>query len=61
MTATLTQDAACPGGVYWDIQAWRGGKLTATLAGTQHPLVIIADDEHELRTQIKTMIQLAML
>jgi hypothetical protein len=59
--ATGPPDDAGPLGPYWDVRVGRGGMLTATLAGTQPPIVLTADDEESLRKQIKTLIMRAML
>jgi len=48
-------------GPHWDVRVGRGGKLTATLVGTQPPIVLTAEDEESLRKQVKTLIMRAML
>jgi hypothetical protein len=55
------QDGIGQAGPYWDVRVGPGGKLTATLVGTQPPLVLTADDEENLRKQVKTLIMRAML
>jgi hypothetical protein len=59
--ATGPQDNLEEVGAYWDVRVGRGGKLTATLIGTQPPLVVTADDEKSLRKQINILILRAML
>ena len=54
------RDLGAPG-PYWDVRVGRGGKLTATLIGTDPPFILTADDEESLRKQVKTLIMRAML
>jgi hypothetical protein len=54
-------EETCPAGPYWEVRVGHGGKLTATLAGTQPPLTITAPDEASLRKQIRTVMLQAML
>jgi hypothetical protein len=58
---TGAQDDNGQAGPYWDVRVGPEGKLTATLVGTQPPIVLTADDEENLRKQVKTLIMRAML